>query len=119
MKTERLTLLLKPSDKRAIAARAKKEGVSASEYVRRAIDAYDLENIDERDVPEDVLAALSDLARATERTEKALNEAEEASRLYHEHFARQDEMREEIRKELLRSGERWPWPIPGGGISRQ
>ncbi len=115
MKSERLTLLLAPRDKRAIAAKAKRAGVSASEYVRRAVEAYDLENIDERDVPEDVLALLKELARTTERTEKALKGAEEASRLYREHFAHRDEFREAMRRELLESGERWPWPIPAAG----
>lgn len=41
MKTERMTLLITPSDKEAIAARAESLGLSVSELVRRAAVDYD------------------------------------------------------------------------------
>ncbi|MEQ1929617.1 MAG: hypothetical protein ABL957_03670 [Parvularculaceae bacterium] len=41
MKSERLTLLVAPREKRTITASAKRAGVTASEYVRRAVAAYE------------------------------------------------------------------------------
>jgi isopropylmalate/homocitrate/citramalate synthase len=41
MKTDRLTLLIAPAEKAAIAARAEALGLPLSEYVRRASEAYD------------------------------------------------------------------------------
>jgi len=40
MRTERLTVLMKPEDKRALEARAAERGVSSGEYVRLAVDRY-------------------------------------------------------------------------------
>ena len=37
MKTSRLTVLMTPKEKRALAARARRAGLSASEYVRRTV----------------------------------------------------------------------------------
>lgn len=48
MKTDRLTLLITPADKAAIAARADALGLPVSEFVRRASAAYDPDEEDAR-----------------------------------------------------------------------
>jgi len=40
MKTERLTILVTPDQKRAIAAKAKTLNLSAGEVIRRAVESY-------------------------------------------------------------------------------
>lgn len=71
MKTERMTILLTPAEKAAIASRAKKFNLSAGEVVRRAVENYQ--------PPGNSEAVLNDLAdelhRAAREARAALTEA--------------------------------------------
>lgn len=70
MKTERLTILVTPDQRRAIAAEAKRLNLSAGEMVRRALDSY-RSGDDER-----ILGALADeLERSVKEARGAIREA--------------------------------------------
>ncbi len=70
MKTERLTILVTPDQRRALAAKAKRLNLSAGEVVRRAVDSYGSDD-DER-----VLGALADeLGRSVKAARNAIREA--------------------------------------------
>ena len=47
MKTQRVTLLVSPEDKRRFKSLADDRGVSMSEFVRQAVDAYNVSSIHE------------------------------------------------------------------------
>ena len=82
MKTERMTVLVTPAQKQAIAAKAKKLNVSAGEVVRRAVESY--RHNDE----ELVLNALADeLDRAVKEARYALKDALGETRRTLDHFA--------------------------------
>ena len=82
MKTERMTILVTPAQKQAIAAQAKKLNVSAGEVIRRAVEGY--RHNDE----EIVLNALADeLDRAVKEARHALKDALGETRRTIEHFA--------------------------------
>ena len=82
MKTERMTILVTPAQKQAIATQAKKLNVSAGEVVRRAVEGY--RHNDE----EIVLNALADeLGRAIKEARHALKDALGETRRTLEHFA--------------------------------
>jgi hypothetical protein len=82
MKTERMTILVTPAQKHAIAAKAKKLNVSAGEVIRRAVENY--RHNDE----EVVLNALADeLDRSVKEARHALKEALAETRRTIEHFA--------------------------------
>jgi hypothetical protein len=70
VKSERLTILVTPDQKRAIASKAKSLNLSAGEVVRRAVDSY------RTDEEERMLAALADeLERSVKEARKAIREA--------------------------------------------
>lgn len=72
---ERSVLLLRPEQRKKLAAMAKREKVSVAEIHRRAIDSY--VNAPKEDLEE--LSALVDiLLRSNEEAKEALNEAEAA-----------------------------------------
>jgi hypothetical protein len=82
MKTERMTILVTPAQKQAIATQAKKLNVSAGEVVRRAVEGY--RHNDE----EIVLNALADeLDRSIKEARHALKDALGETRRTLEHFA--------------------------------
>ncbi len=82
MKTERMTILVTPAQKQAIATQAKKLKVSAGEVIRRAAEGY--RHNDE----EIVLNALADeLDRAVKEARHALKDALGETRRTLEHFA--------------------------------
>jgi hypothetical protein len=82
MKTERMTILVTPTQKQAIATQAKKLNVSAGEVIRRAVEGY--RHNDE----EIVLTALADeLDRAVKEARHALKDALRETRRTLEHFA--------------------------------
>lgn len=68
--TQRIPVLVTPSEKAAIARRAKRAGLSMGEYLRRAAAAYRPEQ------DEGSLAAMIEqMAQATARAESAIDEA--------------------------------------------
>jgi phosphate uptake regulator len=82
MKTERITILVTPAQKQAIASKAKKLNVSAGEIIRRAVESY--RNQDE----EIVLSALADeLDRSVKEARRALRSALMETRRTIAHFA--------------------------------
>lgn len=82
MKTERMTILVSPAQKQAIATKAKKLNVSAGEVIRRAVESY--RHNDE----EAVLNALADeLDRSVKEARHTLKEALAETRRTIEHFA--------------------------------
>ena len=82
MKTERMTILVTPAQKQAIAAQAKKLNVSAGEVIRRAVEGY--RHNDE----EIVWNALADeLDRAVKEASHALKDALAETRRTLDHFA--------------------------------
>ena len=63
--TERVIALMTPSEKAKLESKARKAKISVGEFVRRSVDAYDPDEIQE-------LEQLADLARAfRENTERA------------------------------------------------
>ena len=82
MKTERMTILVTPAQKQAIATKARKLNVSAGEVIRRAVENY--RHNDE----EAILNALADeLDRSIKEARHALKEALAETRRTVEHFA--------------------------------
>ena len=75
MKTERFTLLVSPAQKATILARARNLGLTAAEFIRRAVSSYEISFLSaEKD--EAKLNALADeLFAAASSARKALNEA--------------------------------------------
>ena len=61
MKTERVTLLISPDDKRQLQSLAEDRGITASELVRQAVQAYGVSSMEETRE----LAALTAALRAT------------------------------------------------------
>ena len=82
MKTERMTIVVTPGQKRAITAQAKKLKLSAGEVIRRAVENY-------RPNEEEMgLNALGDeLDRAVKGTRKAIKEALAETQRTLDHFA--------------------------------
>jgi hypothetical protein len=81
--SERVTILMTPTEKSALETKAREAGVSAGEYVRRSVDAYDPEML--RDLAQlDLLAA--ELRRSTAEANDALDRA----------LASYDAMREQL-----------------------
>ena len=82
MKTERMTILVTPAQKQAIATKARKLNLSAGEIIRRAVESY--RHNDE----EIVLNALADeLERAVKEARHALKDALGETQRTLEHFA--------------------------------
>lgn len=100
MKTERLTLLVTPAEKALIGERAERLGVSASEFVRRAVELFDADDILALEELEALLPELNAIAdRVEQRVERHRTEAAErnAERKYY----RSDAYRTEVRRQLL------------------
>lgn len=82
MKSERMTILVTPAQKQAIATKARKLNVSAGEIIRRAVESY--RHNDE----EVVLNALADeLDRSVREARHALKDALAETRRTIEHFS--------------------------------
>lgn len=99
MKTERLTLLVSPGDKAAIAARAAALKMSVSELVRRATLGYDPEEEAAREELEALLPAFNSAVANIETNINAILESQDR---FEERMAylRSDEYREQVRREL-------------------
>jgi hypothetical protein len=69
--TERVVVLMTPSEKRALEAKARRTGASTAEFVRRSVDAFD-EAADSAEVE----ALLKTLATTHATTLAALDRAE-------------------------------------------
>ncbi len=100
MKTERLTLLVTPAEKALIAERAASLGVSASEFVRRAVELFDADDVL---ALEELASLLPELNAMADRIEARVDEgrreiaAVEAERRHY----RSDEYRDQVRRQLL------------------
>ena len=106
MKTERMVLLVTPEEKARVNAGAEALGVSASEYMRQLVNAFepdDLAALAELEAfwPE-ITAAMDSMHASLDRAIATLA-AGEARRA---HLA-SDEYREQVRRELLDSGIDW------------
>lgn len=99
MKTERLTLLVSPADKAAIAARAAALNMSVSELVRRATLEYDPE---EEAMREELEALVPEFLAAVERIQDSFDRMLERSEEFDRKMAelRSPEYREKVRQEL-------------------
>jgi hypothetical protein len=80
--TERIVVLMTPSEKRALERKAKRLGASTAELVRRSVDAYDPE-FDEQQIR----MLLTELAEAHERTLAALDRADREMEKMQAYFA--------------------------------
>lgn len=99
MKTERMTILVTPAQKKAIATKARELNVSAGEVIRRAMEGY--RHNDE----ELVLNALADeLDRAVKEARQALKDALGETQRTLDHFAAK------TKSERRRAAE-WPGSI--------
>lgn len=76
MKTERVTLLISPDDKRQLQELAEGRGVTASELVRQAVQAYGASSIDET---RELAALTAELRGAMPAMRKSLREANVAA----------------------------------------
>ncbi len=71
MKTERMTILVTPAEKAAIAGRAKQLNISAGEVIRRAVEVYQ-----PADDSEAILSGLADeLQKAAREARRAMTDA--------------------------------------------
>jgi hypothetical protein len=94
MKTERVTLLISPDDKRQLQGLAEDRGMTASELVRQAVQAYGANSIDEtreltaltrelREAIPGMRRSLRDANTAAERAIAALRGASPATTVSH------------------------------------
>ncbi|WP_164847386.1 plasmid mobilization protein [Sphingobium algorifonticola] len=99
MKTDRLTLLISPSDKAAINARADVLGISVSELVRRAALDYDP---DEAAARAELDVLLPQVTAAVARMHATFDRIEVNSARHREEMAylRSDEYREKLQKDV-------------------
>lgn len=72
MKTERVTLLISPGDKRELQKLAEDRGITASELVRRAVQAFATNSIDET---RELVALTAELRAAIPSMRKSLRDA--------------------------------------------
>jgi predicted transcriptional regulator len=72
MKTQRLTLLLSPEDKRRYQSLAEDRGMSMSELMRQAVRAYDVNTIDDT---RELAALAQELSEAVPAMRKSLRSA--------------------------------------------
>jgi Arc/MetJ-type ribon-helix-helix transcriptional regulator len=72
MKTERVTLLISPHDKRQLQSLAEDRGITASELVRQAVQAYGASSIDES---RELAALTAELRVAIPSMRKSLHDA--------------------------------------------
>jgi hypothetical protein len=99
MKTDRLTLLISPADKALIHERAAQMGVSASEFVRRAVELFDPADAAALAELETLLPELEAMAGRLERekVDQPRRSAErDAERLYYASDAYRDEVQRQI-----------------------
>jgi hypothetical protein len=111
MKTERMVLLVTPAEKADIAAKAARLGVSVSEFVRRATELFDAEDLVAMEELTQLVPELNAMADRIEsrQAEWATKEAEfqrELARL------RSPDYREQVRREVL-TDERINWDAVG------
>lgn len=76
MKTDRVTLLISPDDKRQLQDLAADRGVTASELVRQAVQAYGASSIDET---RELAALTAELRSAMPGMRKSLRDANAAA----------------------------------------
>ena len=69
--TARIPLQLEPSEKLAIAKKAKAQGVSVNDYVRRAVRAFNPETLRDQEID----SVIAQVASSTQRAEAALEDA--------------------------------------------
>ena len=75
MKTERVTLLISPADKRELRKLAEDRGITASELVRQAVHAFGASSIDET---RELAALTAELRAAIPSMRKSLRNANAA-----------------------------------------
>ncbi len=68
--TERVPVLMTPAEKKQLVARAKREGIPLGEFMRRAAKGYR-----PADDNEALAAMIDQMNQATERAEKAIDQA--------------------------------------------
>jgi siroheme synthase (precorrin-2 oxidase/ferrochelatase) len=108
MRNERVTVLLEPSAKARLEARAAAHQMSTSEFIRRAIESYDpAASSDELEV----LAA--ELSAALERIDAKLRRFDRVFAHADQREERRRMWQKQIREQLSASGERWPFPVGG------
>jgi hypothetical protein len=109
MKTERMTLLIAPADKAAIAARAESLGMSVSELVRQAALGYDPEEVSAR---AEVEALLPEFSAAIGRIDATLDRILERSATYERELERlrSPEHHQQVRARMAADpGIDWNW----------
>lgn len=72
MKTQRVTLLVSPEDKRRFKTLADDRGLSVSEFVRQAIEAYNVSSIGDT---RELAALTAELRRAMPAMRKSVRDA--------------------------------------------
>lgn len=76
MRSERVTVLMKPEEKKALEARAAKRGVSSGEYLRLAVDNFekisDEEEAELDALVEEVNRAIPEMKASLDRSSKTL-----------------------------------------------
>ncbi len=100
MKTERMVLLLTPEEKAKIAASAASLGVSASAFVRRAVEVFDPDDVAALAELEMLLPELEAMAERLER-ESAERPRKIADRAAEWAYYESEAYREEVRQQLL------------------
>jgi hypothetical protein len=76
VKTERVTLLISPDDKRQLQSLAEDRGITASELVRQAVQSFGANSVDET---RELAALTAELRRAIPGMRKSLRDANAAA----------------------------------------
>ena len=100
MKTERMVLLITSEEKALINERAATLGVSASEFVRRAVEIFDPEDVAALAELETLLPELEAMADRLDR-EKAERPRIDAEREAERAYYASDVYRDEVRQQVL------------------
>jgi len=69
--TERVPVLMTPSEKKRVVSKAKKADVTTGEYIRRAVEAYQPGDDDNKALE----AMIEQMNKATENAEKSIDDA--------------------------------------------
>ena len=104
MKSERINLLVSVEEKIAIDARAEAANLTTSEFIRRAVTAYD-----ESTSLDEVRVLAETLAAVVTRTDRKLTKNLEEIAILRKQMSERELLKQEFVKELASQPQAWPF----------